>query len=243
MMAGEENKALQFKEANNRSIVSLFIILTIISSLTVFSVSWFREKTVKFYEIEGLKKFNKEFIDSLLKRTDPENLTEAYLSKALLKLDFIQNVRIYRSNPEKILIEIEEKEPVVEIIAPSGKIFLLDTNGNKIDAKFTSLKFPRIFVFEHSNQDLSILETKEIVKILSFLKHTCPKFYWSITEVQVKNDEIIFLTNLSRTEVKMLKKNYRENALCVEKLLSSKEYLPLLRNELDFRFGGFLVVR
>jgi len=243
MMAGERSKVLEFKELNNRSIVYLFIILIIISSLIIFSLSWFKQKPIKSYEIVGLKYFKKEFIDSILKNQRPENINESNLSKALSNLDFVQNVKIYRTDPEKIVIEVKEKEPIIEIAEKDGIVWLLDSNLNKIENKYAFASFPRFYCSSQFEQKNFPTEIKDIVKIMAQIKRNFPKFYRNISEVQINGEEITFFTNSSRTEVKMMKRNFPENALYVERLLARKDFLPFLKKELDFRFDGFLVVR
>jgi hypothetical protein len=184
MMAGERSKVLEFKELNNRSIVYLFIISIIISSLIIFSLSWFKQKPIKSYEIIGLKYFKKEFIDRILKHQRPENINESNLSKALSNLDFVQDVKIYRTDPEKIVIEVKEKEPIIEVAEKDGIVWLLDSNLNKIENKYAFASFPRFYCSSQFEQKNFPTEIKDIVKIMAQIKRNFPKFYRNISEVR-----------------------------------------------------------
>ena len=133
------------KKKKIKKILNSIIIIGIITGGTVFAfVSPIFN--IKEIEITGNEEINKETITSLSKINKDENIFKFINKKIELNIKenpYIENVKIKRKLPNKILIEVEERKKEFNIEFMNGYAYI-DNQGNILEIGENKLELPII---------------------------------------------------------------------------------------------------
>ena len=206
------------KKSNNRkSILVMFNMFLIIASIAIilnFSFSWAKLKNT-FIEQEiilsgSIEYDQKNYIAHITKVTGEiaNQLPSNKILEALMMHPFVQASRVSYRYPNKILIELKEREAFA--IINKDPLVILDRNCFvlPIEDNFNNYDIPILSKFNSDNNLYPIGEKSLSVKVqetifwLSSLYELYPDFYSSISEVLLENgDEIVLILNEYPTKV------------------------------------------
>lgn len=206
------------KKSNNRkSILVMFNMFLIIASIAIilnFSFSWAKLKNT-FIEPEiilsgSIEYDQKSYIAHITKVTGEiaNQLPSNKILEALMMHPFVQASRVSYRYPNKILIELKEREAFAIINKNPLVILDRDCFVLPIEDNFNNYDIPILSKFNSDNNLYPIGEKSLSVKVqetifwLSSLYELYPDFYSSISEVLLENgDEIVLILNEYPTKV------------------------------------------
>ena len=206
------------KKSNNRkSILVMFNIFLIIASIAIilnFSFSWAKLKNT-FIEPEiilsgSIEYDQKSYVAHITKVTGEiaNQLPSNKILEALMMHPFVQASRVSYRYPNKILIELKEREAFAIINKNPLVILDRDCFVLPIEDNFNNYDIPILSKFNSDNNLYPIGEKSLSVKVqetifwLSSLYELYPDFYSSISEVLLENgDEIVLILNEYPTKV------------------------------------------
>ena len=206
------------KKSNNRkSLLVMFNMFLIIASIAIilnFSFSWAKLKNT-FIEPEiilsgSIEYDQKSYIAHITKVTGEiaNQLPSNKILEALMMHPFVQASRVSYRYPNKILIELKEREAFAIINKNPMVILDRDCFVLPIDDNFNNYDIPILSKFNSDNNLYPIGEKSLSVKVqetifwLSSLYELYPDFYSSISEVLLENgDEIVLILNEYPTKV------------------------------------------
>ena len=206
------------KKSNNRkSILVMFNMFLIIASIAIilnFSFSWAKLKNT-FIEPEiilsgSIEYDQKSYVAHITKVTGEiaNQLPSNKILEALMMHPFVQASRVSYRYPNKILIELKEREAFAIINKNPMVILDRDCFVLPIDDNFNNYDIPILSKFNSDNNLYPIGEKSLSVKVqetifwLSSLYELYPDFYSSISEVLLENgDEIVLILNEYPTKV------------------------------------------
>ena len=201
-------------QKNSLDIFIKFVILAFIPMIVNFSFSWAKLKNT-FMEPEiilsGSVEFDqKSYIAHINKVTGEaaNKLSSAKILETLMMHPFIQAIRVSYRYPNKILIELKEREAFAIINKDPLVILDRDCFVLPIEDNFNNYDIPILSKFNSDNNLYPIGEKSLSVKVqetifwLSSLYELDPDFYSSISEVLLENgDEIVLILNEYPTKV------------------------------------------
>ncbi len=237
------NTELCFHRRENNFFLLLLFVLLVIFSLVYFSSKWFNSNPIYNFKVVGVQYFDKNWIDSVVSVLVQKSSTEHEIRSALLKCDFVQDCNIIRKNANELIVELKERVPLFELVDSFGKISLVDSNGKEFNSKFLKFRFPRVILPNSNNSKNWLLEIVNLANQIKYLQLKCPKLYWNIAEIRCDDDCFYFYLNSTRTVLKFRKEDFKEDAKIAENILSRKDFVIYLKNELDFSYDGCFVVR
>ena len=205
------------KSRNRKSILVMFNMFLIIASISIilnFSFSWAKLKNT-FIEPEiilsgSIEYDQKSYIAHITKVTGEiaNQLPSNKILEALMMHPFVQASRVSYRYPNKILIELKEREAFAIINKNPMVILDRDCFVLPIDDNFNNYDIPILSKFNSDNNLYPIGEKSLSVKVqetifwLSSLYELYPDFYSSISEVLLENgDEIVLILNEYPTKV------------------------------------------
>ena len=206
------------KKSNNRkSILVMFNMFLIIASIAIilnFSFSWAKLKNT-FIEPEiilngSIEYDQKSYIAHITKVAGEvaNQLPSNKILEALMMHPFVQASRVSYRYPNKILIELKEREAFAIINKDPLVILDRDCFVLPIEDNFNNYDIPILSKFNSDNNLYPIGEKSLSVKVqetifwLSSLYELYPDFYSSISEVLLENgDEIVLILNEYPTKV------------------------------------------
>lgn len=206
------------KKSNNRkSILVMFNMFLMIASIAIilnFSFSWAKLKNT-FIEPEiilsgSIEYDQKSYIAHITKVTGEiaNQLPSNKILEALMMHPFVQASRVSYRYPNKILIELKEREAFAIINKNPLVILDRDCFVLPIEDNFNNYDIPILSKFNSDNNLYPIGEKSLSVKVqetifwLSSLYELYPDFYSSISEVLLENgDEIVLILNEYPTKV------------------------------------------
>ena len=206
------------KKSNNRkSILVMFNMFLIIASIAIilnFSFSWAKLKNT-FIEPEiilsgSIEYDQKSYVAHITKVTGEiaNQLPSNKILEALMMHPFVQASRVSYRYPNKILIELKEREAFAIINKNPLVILDRDCFVLPIEDNFNNYDIPILSKFNSDNNLYPIGEKSLSVKVqetifwLSSLYELYPDFYSSISEVLLENgDEIVLILNEYPTKV------------------------------------------
>lgn len=205
------------KSRNRKSILVMFNMFLIIASIAIilnFSFSWAKLKNT-FIEPEiilsgSIEYDQKSYIAHITKVTGEiaNQLPSNKILEALMMHPFVQASRVSYRYPNKILIELKEREAFAIINKNPLVILDRDCFVLPIDDNFNNYDIPILSKFNSDNNLYPIGEKSLSVKVqetifwLSSLYELYPDFYSSISEVLLENgDEIVLILNEYPTKV------------------------------------------
>ena len=206
------------KKSNNRkSILVMFNMFLIIASIAIilnFSFSWAKLKNT-FIEPEiilsgSIEYDQKSYVAHITKVTGEiaNQLPSKKILEALMMHPFVQASRVSYRYPNKILIELKEREAFAIINKNPLVILDRDCFVLPIEDNFNNYDIPILSKFNSDNNLYPIGEKSLSVKVqetifwLSSLYELYPDFYSSISEVLLENgDEIVLILNEYPTKV------------------------------------------
>jgi len=206
------------KKSNNRkSILVMFNMFLIIASIAIilnFSSSWAKLKNT-FIEPEiilsgSIEYDQKNYIAHITKVTGEiaNQLPSNKILEALMMHPFVQASRVSYRYPNKILIELKEREAFAIINKNPMVILDRDCFVLPIDDNFNNYDIPILSKFNSDDNLYPIGEKSLSVKVqeailwLSSLYDQDPDFYSSISEVLLENgNEIVLILNEYPTKV------------------------------------------
>lgn len=205
------------KSRNRKSILVMFNMFLIIASIAIilnFSFSWAKLKNT-FIEPEiilsgSIEYDQKSYIAHITKVTGEiaNQLPSNKILEALMMHPFVQASRVSYRYPNKILIELKEREAFAIINKNPLVILDRDCFVLPIEDNFNNYDIPILSKFNSDNNLYPIGEKSLSVKVqetifwLSSLYELYPDFYSSISEVLLENgDEIVLILNEYPTKV------------------------------------------
>jgi len=206
------------KKSNNRkSILVMFNMFLIIASIAIilnFSFSWAKLKNT-FIEPEiilngSIEYDQKSYIAHITKVAGEvaNQLPSNKILEALMMHPFVQASRVSYRYPNKILIELKEREAFAIINKDPLVILDRDCFVLPIDDNFNNYDIPILSKFNSDDNLYPIGEKSLSVKVqeailwLSSLYDQDPDFYSSISEVLLENgNEIVLILNEYPTKV------------------------------------------
>lgn len=205
------------KSRNRKSILVMFNMFLIIASIAIilnFSFSWAKLKNT-FIEPEiilsgSIEYDQKSYIAHITKVTGEiaNQLPSNKILEALMMHPFVQASRVSYRYPNKILIELKEREAFAIINKDPLVILDRDCFVLPIEDNFNNYDIPILSKFNSDNNLYPIGEKSLSVKVqetifwLSSLYELYPDFYSSISEVLLENgDEIVLILNEYPTKV------------------------------------------
>ncbi len=205
------------KSRNRKSLFGLFNIFLIIASIAIiinFSFSWAKLKNT-FIKPEiilsgSIEHDQKSYIAHITKVTGEiaNKLSSKKILEALMMHPFVQASRVSYRYPNKIIIELKEREAFAIINKDPLLILDRDCFVLPIDENFNNYDIPILSKFNLDNNLYPIggkslsLKVQETIFWLSSLYELYPDFYSSISEVLLENgDEIVLILNEYPTKV------------------------------------------
>ena len=205
------------KSRNRKSILVMFNMFLIIASIAIilnFSFSWAKLKNT-FIEPEiilsgSIEYDQKSYIAHITKVTGEiaNQLPSNKILEALMMHPFVQASRVSYRYPNKILIELKEREAFAIINKDPLVILDRDCFVLPIEDNFNNYDIPILSKFNSDNNLYPIGEKSLSVKVqetifwLSSLYELYPDFYSSISEVLLENgNEIVLILNEYPTKV------------------------------------------
>jgi len=205
------------KSKNRKSMLSIFNTFLIIASIGIlvnFSLSWAKLKN-SFTEPEiilsgSIEYDQKSYIAHITKFTGEiaNQLSSVKILEALMMHPFVQASRVSYRYPNKIIIELKEREAFAIINKDPLVILDRDCFVLPIDDSFNNYDIPILSKFNSDNNLYPIGEKSLSVKVqetilwLSSLYDQDPDFYSSISEVLLENgNEIVLILNEYPTKV------------------------------------------
>ena len=206
------------KKSKNRKfllgISNTFLIIASITILVNFSLSWAKLKNT-FIEPEiilsgSVEYDQKSYITHITKFTGEiaNQLSSIKILEALMMHPFVQASRVSYRYPNKIIIELKEREAFAIINKDPLVILDRDCFVLPIDDSFNNYDIPILSKFNSDNNLYPIGEKSLSVKVqetilwLSSLYDQDPDFYSSISEVLLENgNEIVLILNEYPTKV------------------------------------------
>ena len=205
------------KSRNPNSLLGIFNIFLIIASITIlvnFSFSWAKLNNT-FIEPEiilsgSIEYDQKSYIAHITNITGEiaNKLSSKKILEALIMHPFVQAGRVSHRYPNKLIIEIKEREAFA--IINKDPMVILDRGCFvlPIDDNFNNYDIPILSKFNSDNnlypigkKSLSV-KVQETILWLSSLYDQDPDFYSSISEVLLENgNEIVLILNEYPTKV------------------------------------------
>ena len=205
------------KNKNRKPLLGVFNIFLILASITIivnFSFSWAKLKNT-FAEPEiilsGSIEFDKKSYIAHISKVNGEvakKLSSKKILETLMLHPFVQAGRVSHRYPNKIIIELKEREAFAIINKDPLVILDRDCFVLPIDDNFNNYDIPILSKFNSDNnlypiggKSLSV-KVQETILWLSSLYDQDPDFYSSISEVLLENgNEIILILNEYPTKV------------------------------------------
>ena len=205
------------KSKNRKSLLGIFntfLIIAFIGILVNFSLYWAKLKNT-FIEPEiilsgSIEYDQKNYIAHVTKFTGEiaNQLSSTKILEALMMHPFVQASRVSYRYPNKIIIELKEREAFAIINKNPMVILDRDCFVLPIDDSFNNYDIPILSKFNSDNNLYPIGEKSLSVKVqetilwLSSLYDQDPDFYSSISEVLLENgNEIVLILNEYPTKV------------------------------------------
>jgi len=205
------------KRKNRKTFLDVFNIFVIIASIVIivnFAFSWAKLKNT-FTEPEiilsGSIEFDQKSYIAHISKVSGEvasKLSSKKILGALMKHPFVQASRVSYRYPNKIIIELKEREAFAMINKDPLVVLDRDCFVLPIDDNFNNYNIPILSKFNSDNNLYPIGEKSLSVKVqetilwLSSLYVQDPDFYSSISEVLLENgDEIVLILNEYPTKV------------------------------------------
>ena len=205
------------KSRNRKSILvmfNMFLIIACIAIILNFSFSWAKLKNT-FIEPEiilsgSIEYDQKSYIAHITKVTGEiaNQLPSNKILEALMMHPFVQASRVSYRYPNKILIELKEREAFAIINKDPLVILDRDCFVLPIEDNFNNYDIPILSKFNSDNNLYPIGEKSLSVKVqetilwLSSLYEKHPDFYSSISEVLLENgNEIVLILDEYPTKV------------------------------------------
>ena len=205
------------KSKNRKSLLGIFNTFLIIASIGIlvnFSLYWAKLKNT-FIEPEiilsgSIEYDQKNYIAHVTKFTGEiaNQLSSTKILEALMMHPFVQASRVSYRYPNKIIIELKEREAFAIINKDPLVILDRDCFVLPIDDSFNNYDIPILSKFNSDNNLYPIGEKSLSVKVqetilwLSSLYDQDPDFYSSISEVLLENgNEIVLILDEYPTKV------------------------------------------
>ena len=205
------------KSKNRKSLLGVINTFFIIASVTIivnFSFSWAKLKNT-FIEPEiilsgSIEYDQKSYIAHITKVTGEiaNQLPSNKILEALMMHPFVQASRVSYRYPNKIIIELKEREAFAIINKDPLVILDRDCFVLPIEDNFNNYDIPILSKFNSDNNLYPIGEKSLSVKVqetifwLSSLYELDPDFYSSISEILLENgNEIVLILNEYPTKV------------------------------------------
>ena len=205
------------KSKNRKTLLEIFNIFLIIASIAIivnFSLSWAKLKNT-FTEPEiilsgSIEYDQRSYIAHISKVTGEvaNKLSSKKILETLMMHPFVQASRVSYRYPNKIIIELKEREAFAIINKDPLAILDRECFVLPIDDNFNNYDIPILSKFNSDNNLYPIGEKSLSIKVqetilwLSSLCDQDPDFYSSISEVLLENgDEIVLILNEYPTKV------------------------------------------
>ncbi|MFN3306738.1 MAG: hypothetical protein ACK42Z_06090 [Candidatus Kapaibacteriota bacterium] len=243
MMAGEA-KGIDYRPSNrfNFSIIFFFLVIIILLSLVILSFNWYKQRPVNNYRIVGLENYNKSLVDSLISLWLSSNSDFSKLKAKLEQVNFISSCKIYKQNNDTLIVEINERKPLVLLYERDHCIRLL-TEDYKIIPQ-THLNHSKVPLFKVDTINSQIFVKYSFVfDFLKALKGYSASLYSNISTIDKAGSSMCLTTRTTRTKLLLDERNCFAMLDALDALFKRKDFARFLKNEIDLRYDGLIVLR
>ena len=201
-----KQREIERKKRKRRSIilVLLLVLLIIIGICTyLFTSDVFKIQDII---ISGNKELSREYLQQLSEVNIGDNIFSVFgtITKVKLKQNgYIEDAKIKKIYPNKINIEIKERQKQFQILTETGCYIYINEQGYILDYSLDKLELPIITgmeITEEKVETINRLEENDLKKMENILQiqEETNKIELSklITEYQVKDEYIIVLDSL-----------------------------------------------
>ena len=249
------------KSKNRKSLLDIFNIFLILASLAIiinFAFFWAKLKNT-FIEPEillsGSIVYNQKSYVSHINKVTGEvvnNLSSKKILETLMLHPFVQAGRVSHRYPNKIIIELKEREAFA--IINKDPLVILDRGCFvlPIDDNFDKYDIPILSKFNSDNNLYPIGEKSLSVKVqetifwLSSLYNQDPDFFSSISEVLLENgNEIVLILNEYPTKVLLGDTNTLQKIEILKKFEQTIKETKKITDYayLDIRYNNQIIAR
>ena len=249
------------RKTNNIYFMNIFKFMIITTSMTFviwMSISWANSKH-SLYEfsiiLNGAKVINDTSYLSFINKMTGQRVTELSerkIIKSLLSHPFVHVARASNRYPNKLVIDIQEREPFallnkdpIVILDQSGYVLPDVKNLEKYDIPVLSKFNNDDKLYPHGEKSLSI-KVQKTISWLRSLHDKYPKFYYDISEILLENgDEIVIILNEYPTKI------FLGNSNTLQKIEILKKFEETIKNikkitdyaYLDIRYNNQVVAK
>lgn len=224
------------------SLIFFFLVITILLSVVIFSFNWHKQRQVNHYKIVGLENYNKSLVDSLISFWSSSDSDLSTLRVKLEQVDFISSCKIYKQNNDTLIVEIKERKPLVLLYESERCIRLLTEDYKIIEPAYLNhLKVPLYKVGAINAETFA--KHRCVFDFLKTLKVYSAGVYANISTIDKVGSDICLTTQSTRTKLLLNEKNCFTMLDALDGIFKRKDLSKFLRNEIDLRYDGLIVLR
>lgn len=227
---------------NSFKIFFFFSVIFSLSSLVILSFYWSKQKYPYGYKIVGLANYKKFLLDSIISSSIASNQDLSILKEKLEQVDFVSSCKMYKQDKDTIVLEIEERKPLV-LIFDNGQSPRLLTDDFKFVASehLSHLNFPAT---RFSAEGLEFhRKSRTFLELLKILRESYPNIYKSILMIDKVGPYICFTTQPTHTKILIDERNCNDKLEVLNRIFKRKDVSNFLKNEIDLRYEGQIVLR
>ena len=224
----------------------MFLIVLVVLSIAIFSLGSSSVLQVKQIVVKGNQRITAEEIQHQMQFFVGQNmlvLDEKDVRSNLRGDKRVGKVQIERVWPNTLLVEIEEKEPV--LLLNTGKSWGLAETGEILPADTFSLSLPTITGIRRRNLKVYtrpvVPELEEVLKLYRAIQTKNEQLLGLISEINVSGKHCIVLTLFPQnTRVILSPENYEQNVARLIEILGAEVDLAAT---IDLRFENTGLVK
>ncbi len=166
----------------------LFALATMIHFVYNFLHNWEKLKVSKI-DISGVTALNREYVKKLINLKTGANIFSYKLDKAVYqKEQWIENVRLRRVFPDKIMVKIKERVPAAMFVK-NGRKFVITLDNKVVRSISAAEKKYKIPVWD-DYLEMSVNKRDEIMALLKDMRALENKFYESIESFSMDGESL-----------------------------------------------------
>ncbi|MDA0986111.1 MAG: FtsQ-type POTRA domain-containing protein [Bacteroidetes bacterium] len=240
------------KENSNIGTLLSFVII-IISTIIIVAgaTNWKKHNVISNIQVLGNNLLSSEEVVILSGIKTPANMFTKNLDELRFKIlsePYINNVILQRDFPSRLIINIEERNPIAIISNSFGKTNYIDKNGFVLRLRNfkTTLDLPVIFT--NVNYDENNFIRKEEVQLplytLQLIKEIDTTFYKNVSEIKLTSRNLILKTTEHGLPIILSKSEIEESVIKLSGFFNTyKEHLFETNNGfIDARFSDQIIV-
>lgn len=188
-------KTNEHKKTKSRLILNLAIITLIIVCIIMIALRWNVNQNYNIIEVKGNRLIPTEeiqnIVNAVINTTGKEKLKLEQINTEIQKHSYISKSIVTKENPQKIKIEIEEKQPIAIIVNDSSEFWFVDDKLNILPYQYIEkqVSLPLIRgIFNASVIDT--LKLNEAIRIIEHLnKPTIRELAEEVSEIYLNREE------------------------------------------------------